>query len=160
MFLIFIPYSKAQKTPLGEFPNWGDSIEQVIKERNIKYPITENSMSLIFGIPVQTMLAKDVFDEGIHIDLYSFFYNKLIEFSISIEPNNFEKTYYEIKNNIELNFKKYKDSHFIKNEDIFIDNDKKIIIILMKAKTIILYLLILNHIRNIKNNRLIIKYIL
>ena len=48
-------------------------------------------MSLIFGIPVQTMLAKDVFDEGIHIDLYSFFYNKLIEFSISIEPNNFEK---------------------------------------------------------------------
>ena len=51
----------------------GDSIEQVIKERNIKYPITENSMSLIFGIPVQTMLAKDVFDEGIHIDLYSFF---------------------------------------------------------------------------------------
>ena len=124
MFLIFIPYSKAQKTPLGEFPNWGDSIEQVIKERNIKYPITENSMSLIFGIPVQTMLAKDVFDEGIHIDLYSFFYNKLIEFSISIEPNNFEK---------------YKDSHFIKNEDIFIDNDKKTIIILMKAKTIILY---------------------
>lgn len=91
MFLIFIPYSKAQKTPLGEFPNWGDSIEQVIKERNIKYPITENSISLIFGIPVQTMLAKDVFDEGIHIDLYSFFYNKLIEFSISIEPNNFEK---------------------------------------------------------------------
>lgn len=82
-------------------------------------------MSLIFGIPVQTMLAKDVFDEGIHIDLYSFFYNKLIEFSISIKPNNFEKTYYEIKNNIELNFKKYKDSHFIKNKDIFIDNDKK-----------------------------------
>lgn len=139
MFLIFIPYSKAQKTPLGKFQNWGDSIEKVIKERNIKYPITENSMSLIFGIPVQTMLAKDVFDEGIHIDLYSFFYNKLIEFSISIEPNNFEKTYYEIKNNIELNFKKYKDSHFIKNEDIFIDNDKKTIIILMKAKTIILY---------------------
>ena len=96
-------------------------------------------MSLIFGIPVQTMLAKDVFDEGIHIDLYSFFYNKLIEISIYIEPNNFEKTYYEIKNNIELNFKKYKDSHFIKNEDIFIDNDKKTIIILMKAKTIILY---------------------
>ena len=62
-----------------------------------------------------------------------------IEFSISIEPNNFEKTYYEIKNNIELNFKKYKDSHFIKNENIFIDNDKKTIIILMKAKTIILY---------------------
>jgi len=30
-------------------------------------------MSLIFGIPVQTMFAKDIFDEGIHIDLYSFF---------------------------------------------------------------------------------------
>ena len=136
---IFIPYSKAQETPLGEFPNWGDSIEQVIKERNIKYPITENSMSLLFGIPVQTMLAKDVFDEGIHIDLYSFFHNKLIEFSISIEPNDFKKTYYEIKNNIEINFKKYKDPYFIKNEDIFIDNDKKTIIILIKAKTIILY---------------------
>ena len=161
MFLIFIPYSKAQKTPLGEFPNWGDSIEQVIKERNIKYPITENSMSLILGIPVQTMLAKDVFDEGIHIDLYSFFYNKLIEFSISIEPNNFEKTYYEIKNNIDILIKEESDTIVITTNKEFLGTIGKTNIntIINTEKSNIIYMK--NHvvIKKIKDEKSGIRYI-
>ena len=77
--LAFSPVCHAVETPLGTFPEWGESPEQVIRERQIEPSVWEESKSLLFNIPVQAMLARETVRNQTCTVLYAFSNNRLIE---------------------------------------------------------------------------------
>lgn len=80
-----IYYGHAGETPFGNFPEWGESIERVIGDRHIAHPFMEESTSLLFNIPVQVMLTRELVEEQKFTVLYSFLNNKLIEYVLHLE---------------------------------------------------------------------------
>ena len=131
--------SYALNTPLGDFPDWGESLEQVIEKRNIESPIVEEGRSLLFDIPAKIMLAKETSREWTYTVLYYFWQNKLIEFSISIEEGkSLDHLYRTIKNILEITHEKYDGPYFM-GEDAFLDEERNTIILLMNSDKVILY---------------------
>lgn len=131
--------SYALNTPLGDFPDWGESLEQVIEKRNIESPIVEEGRSLLFDIPAKIMLAKETSKEWTYTALYYFRQNKLIEFSISIgEGKSLDHLYRTIKNIFGIIYEKYDGPYFV-GEETFMDKERNTIILLMNGDKVILY---------------------
>lgn len=84
---------------MGNFPDWGESIELVIRERNINLSVMEESKSLLFNVPVQIMLVRETVGKQECTILYSFLNNKLIEYVIRLDDDTEHldaiRTYFE-----------------------------------------------------------------
>ena len=118
------------ETPLGNFPKWGESIERVIGERHIAHPFMEESTSLLFNIPVQVMLTRELVGEQKCTVLYSFLNNKLIEYVLHLEDS--ADTGDTIRTQLERQYEKYTGPLFFYDEDVFVDKAGKTCVFLLK----------------------------
>ena len=139
--------------PLGDFPEWGESIEQVTTKRHIIRHVREESLSLLFNVPVQTMLAREIVEKQECTVLYSFLDNKLIEYVLHLEYGSAD-IYDATKTHLEMLYEKYTGMLFSDNKDVFVDKKGKTGILLLKNETegIFLYFLDMEAYSAIKNN--------
>ncbi|WP_346665209.1 hypothetical protein [uncultured Mailhella sp.] len=128
--LTTVSYGHAGETPLGNFPKWGESIERVIGERHIAHPFMEESTSLLFNIPVQVMLTRELVGEQKCTVLYSFLNNKLIEYVLHLEDS--ADTGDTIRTQLERQYEKYTGPLFFYDEDVFVDKAGKTCVFLLK----------------------------
>lgn len=129
--LAFSPVCHAVETPLGTFPEWGESPEQVIRERQIEPSVREESKSLLFNIPVQAMLARETVRNQTCTVLYSFSNNRLIEYILHLE-NSDTGTYDSTRIHLEQRYETYTGELFFHDEDVFVDKAGKTGVFLLK----------------------------
>ena len=134
--------SRAVETPFGDFPEWGESIERITTKRHIIRHVREESLSLLFNVPVQTMLARETVEKQESTVLYSFLDNKLIEYVLHLEYGSAD-IYDATKTHLEMLYEKYTGTLFSDNKDVFVDKKGKTGILLLKNETegIFLYFL-------------------
>ena len=128
--LAFSPVCHAVETPLGTFPEWGESPEQVIRERHIVPFVMEESTSLLFNIPVHTMLVRETVKKQECTVLYSFLDNKLVEYVLHLEDS--AGTGDTIRAQLGTHYEKYTGPLFYHDEDTFVDKAGKTGVFLLK----------------------------
>ena len=151
--LLFPSVSRAVETPFGDFPEWGESIERITTKRHIIRHVREESLSLLFNVPVQTMLARETVEKQESTVLYSFLDNKLIEYVLHLEYGSAD-IYDATKTHLEMLYEKYTGTLFSDNKDVFVDKKGKTGILLLKNETegIFLYFLDMEAYTARKNN--------
>lgn len=132
-FLLLSSVSRAVETSLRNFPEWGESIERVIRERHINLYVMEESKSLLFNVPVQTMLVRETVEKQQCTVLYSFLDNKLIEYILRFEEDSTD-TYNTIRTHLELLYETYTGTLFFNAGDVFADKARKTGVFLLKNK--------------------------
>ena len=129
--LLFYHVCHAVETPLGTFPEWGESPEQVIRERQIEPSVSDEAVSLLFDISVQAVLTRETTEVQKYTVLYSFFENRLIEYVICLEDGD-SRTYDSIRAQLSQRYTTCTDELFFHAEDVFVDNAGKTGVFLLK----------------------------
>lgn len=129
--LSFSSVCHAVETSLGIFPEWGESLEQIIRDRQIDPFVRDEFVSLLFDIPVQTILTREATKKQEYTVLYSFFENRLIEYVVCLEKGN-SHTYDIISAHLSQMYASYTGELFFHDEDVFVDKAEKTGVFLLK----------------------------
>lgn len=100
-------------------------------QRQIEPFVRDEIVSLLFDIPVQTILTREATKKQEYTVLYSFFENRLIEYVVCLKNGN-SPTYDIISAQLSQMYATYIDELFFHDEDVFVDKAEKTVFFLLK----------------------------
>ena len=135
--------SVASTVPLTEsFPPWGTSCVEVLHRRAPVSAVGENSVSLLFGMPVYALLTEETVGGVSASVLYSFLDDRLIEYAVSFrDVEDTEKLYRCLREELLRTCQGYDGSYFSGLEDVFFNREHTTLYLLIAGRNLFLFAL-------------------
>lgn len=124
------------------FPAWGTSRAEVLCRRAPAFAVGEESVSLLFDMPVYALLTEETVS-GLSVSvLYSFLNDRLVEYAVSFrDGEDTEALYRRLRDELLQTCREYDGPYFSGLEDVFINREDTTLYLLVAGRRLFLFVL-------------------